>query len=202
MKGSVWIAALLLVAQLSAQEKTPAFSQKSQDAGQNALRPAGAIGNNPMALADSVAANPKESAGIKEVTKALPGNPESSEGKSEPAGGIRVPSLVKRDPFRPITLNLRSTVRRRENLSPLEQFGISQLNLVGIIRSAKEMVALVEDNVGRGYTVRVGTPIGANDGKVKMITPVAVLIEEEYIDLYGAKKRHEVSMRLPLEKLE
>jgi type IV pilus assembly protein PilP len=91
-------------------------------------------------------------------------------------------------------------VRRRDNLSPLERYELGQLKLVGIIWNIKNPTALVEDTSGLGYTVRVGTLIGANDGKVKTISPDALLIEEEYIDLYGAKKRREVSMRLAAEK--
>ena len=66
----------------------------------------------------------------------------------------------------------------------------------------QEPTALVEDATGLGYTVKVGTPIGSNDGQVKTIGPEALLIEEEYMDLYGAKKKREVSMRLAVERLE
>jgi type IV pilus assembly protein PilP len=93
-------------------------------------------------------------------------------------------------------------VRRRENLSPLERYEIGQLKLVGVIWDIKNPTALVEDSTGLGYTVKVGTAIGPNDGKIKAIKPDALIIEEEYIDLYGVKKRQEVSMRLPVEKSE
>lgn len=205
-KGSIAVTVLLLAAGGEAQEKKPAALPKSPEVAQKTAgtTAAGSDRKSIAAISEPAAAGTKSGANDAKASKVAPaGNVETPEVKSGPGeGGLRPAVAIRRDPFRPFTLNLRPTVRRRENLSPLEQFGISQLNLVGIIRSAKEMVALVEDNVGRGYTVRVGTPIGANDGKVKMITPVAVLIEEEYIDLYGAKKRHEVSMRLPLEKLE
>jgi Tfp pilus assembly protein PilP len=40
---------------------------------------------------------------------------------------------------------------------------------------------------GLGYVVKVGTPIGANDGKVKAIKPNEIIIEETYVDLFGKK---------------
>ena len=58
---------------------------------------------------------------------------------------------------------------------------------------------MVEDTAGLGYIVKVGTAIGANEGKVKAIEPTEVVIEESYIDFYGARKNREVSMRLPKE---
>jgi type IV pilus assembly protein PilP len=99
-------------------------------------------------------------------------------------------------------LNLRTNVSRRENLSPLERFELGQLKLVAIIWNIKNPTAMVEDATGLGYTVKVGTPIGSNDGQVKKIGPDALLIEEGFIDFYGVKKKREVSMRLAVEKSE
>jgi Tfp pilus assembly protein PilP len=119
-------------------------------------------------------------------------------GAAEP----RVGPAIRRDPFRPFTLNVRSATRRRENLAPLERFELGQLKLVAIIWDFKEPTAMVEDSAGLGYVVKVGTPIGVNDGKVKTIRPNGVMIEEFVVDLYGAKKRHDVEMRLSVEKSE
>jgi type IV pilus assembly protein PilP len=125
---------------------------------------------------------------------------DSAEVNAPPPGtGPRAAPAIRRDPFRPFTLNLRTTVRRRDNLSPLERYELGQLKLVGIIWSTKDPTALVEDTSGLGYTVKVGTPIGANDGRVKKIAPDAITVEEEFIDLYGAKKKREVSIRLAAE---
>jgi Tfp pilus assembly protein PilP len=74
--------------------------------------------------------------------------------------------------------------------------------LVGIIWDVKDPNAIVEDSAGLGYIVRVGTPIGANDGKVKLIKPGEIVVEETHVDIYGARKRREVSMQLHLEKAQ
>ena len=128
------------------------------------------------------------------VGKALP----EPGGAAEPRAG----AAVKRDPFRPFTLNVRSSTRRRENLEPLERFELGQLKLVAIIWDVKEAKAMVEDSVGLGYVVKVGTPIGVNDGKVKTIKPNGVTIEEFFVDLYGARKQRDVEMRLSVERRE
>jgi type IV pilus assembly protein PilP len=131
-----------------------------------------------------------------------PANLETPEPKAAADSAPRSVAAIRRDPFRPFTLNLRATVRRRDNLSPLERYELGQLKLVGIVWNTKNPTALVEDASGLGYTVRVGTPIGANEGRVVKISPNTVAVEEEYIDLYGAKKKREVSMKLAAEKLE
>ncbi len=56
---------------------------------------------------------------------------------------------------------------------------------------------MVEDTTGLGYIVKIGTPIGDKEGKVKTIKPTEVVIEEIYIDAFGAKKVQERRMKLP-----
>jgi len=133
------------------------------------------------------------------VTPLTEGASGASETKAEAPEGLRL-APGRRDPFRPITLNVRTNTRRRENLSPLERFEIGQLKLVGVVWNVKEPTALVEDSSGLGYMVKVGTPIGSNDGKVREVRRDSLIVEEFFVDLYGAKKRREVSMRLAVEQ--
>ena len=123
----------------------------------------------------------------------------AAETKAEAPEGLRL-APGRRDPFRPITLNVRANTRRRENLSPLERFEIGQLKLVGVVWHVKEPTALVEDSSGLGYMVKVGTAIGSNDGKVREVRRDSLIVEEVFVDLYGAKKKREVSMRLAVEQ--
>ncbi|HEX5605610.1 MAG TPA: pilus assembly protein PilP [Candidatus Binatia bacterium] len=104
-----------------------------------------------------------------------------------------------RDPFRPMALKTNAASRSRENLSPLERFDIGQLKIVGIVSDVKEPRAMVEDSAGLGYTVKVGTPIGSNDGRVKVIGRDQIVIEEVYVDAYGARKKRDIAMRLSTE---
>ena len=106
----------------------------------------------------------------------------------------------QRDPFRPTTLRAKTeVVRTRENVSPLERFELSQLKLVGIVWDTKDPRAMVEDSGGLGYVVKVGTPIGTNDGKVKAIYRNEVVVEELYSDDYGARKKRDVGIKLMTE---
>jgi Tfp pilus assembly protein PilP len=202
--GSLALVALAFVSVSAAQEKHPALSTKSPGLVQKSARASDAVADerNSAGAAGAPAASAKDGGSDAKTSKPpTAGTVEKPDMQPDPAAGDQGRGIV-RDPFRPITVNLRATVRRRENLSPLERFEIAQLKLVGIVRNTKGTVALVEDNVGFGYTVTVGTPIGPNDGKIKMIKSDELLIEEEYIDLYGAKKKREVSMRLPVERSE
>lgn len=189
---------MLLTAQLSAQEKNPALIKPAKETAPKPARTAGAE-------SVTAATSSKDNNGNSKTANSQPSEKvQNREGKTlAPVENPQAASVVgRRDPFRPITLNLRTNVRRRENLSPLERFELGQLKLVGIVWNIKNPTALVEDTTGLGYTVKVGTPIGSNDGKVKTIGPDALLIEEEFIDLYGAKKKREVSMRLAVERSE
>jgi type IV pilus assembly protein PilP len=205
-KGSIAVTVLLLAAGGEAQEKKAVALPKSPEVAQKAAgtTAAGSDRKSIAATSEPPVAGATSGANNTNPVKAVPaGSTETPEVKAGQSGSGARPGLaIRRDPFRPFTLNLRSAARRRDNLSPLERYELGQLKLVGIIWNIKNPTALVEDTSGLGYTVRVGTPIGANDGKVKTIRPDALLIEEEYIDLYGAKKKREVSMRLAAEKSE
>ena len=98
-----------------------------------------------------------------------------------------------------MTLRTKTPPRARENLSPLEHFDLGQLKIVGIIWDAKEPRAMIEDTARLGYIVKVGTPIGNNDGTVKAIGRSEVIVEEFYEDSSGAKRKRDVSMRLSTE---
>jgi len=95
-----------------------------------------------------------------------------------------------------MTLRAKVVSRNRENLSPLERLDLGQLKIVGIVWDIKEPRAMVEDTSGLGYTVKVGTPIGSNDGKVKASHRNQIIIEEISADVYGQRKSRDVSMKL------
>lgn len=214
MKPSIYILTGLLISSclteaLHAQEKIDATSAKSKEAKDK-------LQNVPAAMEQSIRQNlqdigktvsSKLGLGSKE-TKTAPAP--VSEVASLPANKAvevpppaRVMPVGRRDPFRPFTLNTkRAPVKTRDNLSPLERYELGQLKLVGIVADPKNANALIEDASGLGYVVRVGTPIGSSDGKVIAIKRDGITIQESYVDLYGAEKKREVSMRLTAEGAE
>lgn len=119
--------------------------------------------------------------------------------KAPPRRAESVDLLKTRDPFRPPTLQKEIQPRRRENLSPLERLNLSQLKLVGIVWGIKEPRAMVEDPSGLGYVIKVGTPIGSNDGKVKAIHRNEVVVEETRVDVTGSRGKRDVRIRLASE---
>ena len=172
-----------------AQTKAPATASKTLEAVKAATK------------SDKSDAKSEQSTTATTATTApTPTSAGDGEAKAEALEGLRLAPTGRRDPFRPITLNVRATSRPRENLSPLERFEIGQLKLVGVVWNVKEPTALVEDSSGLGYMVKVGTPIGSNDGKIKEVRRDSLIVEEFFVDLYGAKKRREVSMRLAVEQ--
>jgi len=100
----------------------------------------------------------------------------------------------RRDPFRPPRAS--AFARNGEPPTPLQRYEIGQLKLVAIIYDTTQPRAVVEDDQGLGYIVRVGTAIGANGGRVRDIEKGRVLIEEDSVDFYGESHLSNVVMEL------
>jgi Tfp pilus assembly protein PilP len=185
-----------------AQEKLETPSQKTKEAVDKLLRAPSAVGKSLQDLSNAAKAKLQDAVAETKSTKANSDGPTPAEQRSDPQSPGNFSTVGKRDPFRPFTLNTRTNSRPRENLSPLERYDLGQLRLVGVVWHVKEPTAMVEDSVGLGYIVKVGTPIGANEGKVRAIKPNEIIIEEIYVDLFGAKKKREVNIKLSVEKAE
>ena len=69
-----------------------------------------------------------------------------------------------------------------------------------IIYDTREPRAVVEDDAGLGYIIKVGTSIGLNGGQVRAIERGQVLVEEDSVDFYG--DRHPSSVVLQLRTSE
>ena len=102
----------------------------------------------------------------------------------------------KPDPFKPffrtemkkgIRVNSKTVKKRPESCdTPLECMDVGQLTLVGIVLQPDgNALAMAQDASGIGYTLRVGTKIGYNDGKVVSITRDKVVVKEKVEDLRG-----------------
>jgi Tfp pilus assembly protein PilP len=198
------IASIILLfgaASVGAQEKLETPSQKTKEAVDKLLQAPGTIQKNLQDLSDTAKAKLRDA--VRE-TKSTKPNSEASPVEQNPnqSSAPNFSTAGRRDPFRPFTLNTRTHNRPRENLSPLERYELGQLRLVGVVWHVKEPSAMIEDSAGLGYVVKVGTPIGPNDGKVKAIKPDQIIVEETYVDLFGGKKRREVNIKLSVERTE
>jgi type IV pilus assembly protein PilP len=188
---------------LIAQEHIQTPSQKTAEALERLTKTPATIGKSLGALTEAANAKLKQVFGDKAETKTSPESDDTSallkKPEPEPSKYIR---RVNRDPFRPPSIQARTSKRSRDNLSPLERFELGQLKLVGIIWDVKEPRAMIEDTAGLGYTILVGTPIGGGEGKVKAIHRNQVVVEESFEDFSGKKKTREVFMKLSTDQTE
>lgn len=109
----------------------------------------------------------------------------------------------KPDPFRPIIQSQPAEDSKSEEskrlLSPLEKVQPSQLDLVGILNQGgnpDQNQALVELPDGKGYILRIGVPIGTNQGKVTAITRETVVIQETLTTIFGKEKKVDTILKL------
>lgn len=176
-----------------AAESSESLSQRTKEAVNKVKEVAAIPGKIVQSLTGGEKPEPKPEAEKKEPADsfAVPAK------KPQPPSPPRYSAAGKRDPFGPQTPRSQPVRRPPESLSPLERYELGQLKLVGIVWNIQEPRAMVEDSAGLGYSIKVGTPIGPNDGKVMAIQPAEVVIEEVYTDFYGARKSRSVRMKLP-----
>ena len=105
----------------------------------------------------------------------------------------------RRDPFQSILVTMESG-RNLQSLPPLLRTEIGELRLIGIVWGGFGYSAMVQTPDGKGYTIRVGTAVGPNNGSVRKITERSLTIEEKYTDIFGEKKVREVKLGLHPQK--
>ncbi len=116
-------------------------------------------------------------------------------------------AVGKVDPFQPL---FKEEPKPRENRAvkpkkperprtPLERLDLGQLRLTAIIFSENQPRAMVEEDSGKGYVLRIGTPIGLERGQVTDIKRDRIVIEFLDTDDFGnsAAKRRELKLRKP-----
>jgi type IV pilus assembly protein PilP len=104
----------------------------------------------------------------------------------------------RRDPFQSIiTFEKTKGIRR---LLPLQRVELSELKLIAIVWGSFGRYAMVQAPDGKGYTLKVGTAVGPNDGSVKKITDKNVVIQENYTDIFGERKLRQVVLELHPQK--
>jgi Tfp pilus assembly protein PilP len=104
--------------------------------------------------------------------------------------------LGKPDPFLPAEILLETKGGKKTKGLPLEQFEISDFELVGIVTGSGTRKAMIQDLSGKGYLVQIGTPIGKRGGKIIRIANKEVVIEEPFQDFLGRKSFRKIPLRL------
>ena len=138
----------------------------------------------------SLSPNPNGVAPKKEITNSEFINPNTIQLEDytyDPTG--------KRDPFRPFDLSRKPP--EDSSVTALERYDIGQLRLAAILDNAEgEKTAMVENEGGRGFTVKVGTKIGTNNGVVVSIERDKVKVLETTTDFAGNDTQNVVEMKL------
>ncbi len=100
----------------------------------------------------------------------------------------------KRDPFLPFDLSPKMANRGG---TELENYEIGQLRYTSFLASSSEPIAIVENAVRKGFTVRRGIKIGTKGGVVVDILPNKIQILETFEDpITGEKKNQTVELEL------
>ncbi|WP_305042485.1 pilus assembly protein PilP [Geoalkalibacter sp.] len=103
----------------------------------------------------------------------------------------------KRDPFQSL-LDIRKPVATRaEPKTPLEQFDLDQMRLVGSIVGMAQPRAMLMAPDGKSYIVRVGTKLGKNNGVVVAIEKDRIVVEERFYDFADEVRTSRQSIELP-----
>ncbi|MFI5042000.1 MAG: pilus assembly protein PilP [Acidimicrobiales bacterium] len=142
----------------------------------------GALGLTLVVGVGPAGAVPSEAPGVKSVTTV------------EPAEDPAYDSTGRRDPFRPPRVS--TSTPNGEVRTPLQRYELGQLKLVAVIYDTNDPRAVVEDDEGLGYIVKLGTPIGPHGGEVHGIERGRLLVNEESVDYYGEHHPSEVVMEL------
>jgi len=104
--------------------------------------------------------------------------------------------IGKRDPFKPPLSN--PLDRDTASLNPLEQFGIEQLILRGILRDAGSKArAMFEDPEGKTHILTEGDTIGRERGTLSKILNTEVIVTEKTFNYLGAENLYEKVISLP-----
>ncbi len=98
----------------------------------------------------------------------------------------------RRDPFRSIVVASEKGREGLENLPPLQRRELSEFRLIGVIWGGFGYTGMLMTPDGKGYTVRVGTRVGVNNGIVKGISERQLVVEERVTDIFGEKRVREV----------
>lgn len=116
----------------------------------------------------------------------------------------------KPDPFVPLIAESTMTDRKSDaastsskeaDLTPLQKYDLSELNLVAIIiRDDNLRAAMVEDKAGYGYILKQGMLVGKNNGIIRQITADSIIVEEKTVDASGSAKTNTVTLTVSKSK--
>jgi Tfp pilus assembly protein PilP len=103
-------------------------------------------------------------------------------------------SKGRRDPFLPLIS--KEKPERKKGVTPIESFGVEEINLLAIAWDKNKYYALIRLPDGKAYTVTEGTTLGLQGGKVQKITKDMVTIREYIKDYKGVTVPKDTVLKL------
>lgn len=100
----------------------------------------------------------------------------------------------KRDPF--ISLVVTAIEKPKKGQTPLENYDISAIKILGIVWNEKGNFATAVLPDGKAYTLREGMTIGLHEGKIHKINKNKIIIIEKIKDYRGQLKSKETILKL------
>ncbi len=100
----------------------------------------------------------------------------------------------RRDPF--VSLVVKTDEKPVKGPTPLENYDIGAIKILGIVWGEKGYFAEVILPDGKAYTVKPGITIGLHKGKIQKITKGGIMIKENIKDYKGEMKPRETILKL------
>ncbi|MCX8069725.1 MAG: pilus assembly protein PilP, partial [Thermodesulfovibrionales bacterium] len=107
--------------------------------------------------------------------------------------------LGKRDPFMPL---IKQETEKKKGGSPLENFMVSDIKVVGILEKNAVYYAQIVLPDGKTFTIKEGQRLGLMGGLVSKITMDGVIIKEKTVDSEGKPTVRNINMKLRKEEEE
>lgn len=136
---------------------------------------------------------PSKAAAAKTVQEAAPQSAGAKETKAVEEV-ITYEKRGKRDPF--VSLVVTAVEKPKKGQTPLENYDISAIKILGIVWNEKGNFATVVLPDGKAYTLREGMPIGIHEGKIQKINKNHIVIIERIKDYKGQLKSKETILKL------
>ncbi|RJQ20308.1 MAG: hypothetical protein C4560_05290 [Nitrospiraceae bacterium] len=109
----------------------------------------------------------------------------------------------RRDPFEPLIVASKKSAKKesgRTGPGTLESYDISEFSLVAVARKGDGYFALLTTPDNRSFTVRKGSIIGLNKGRVEEITKDRVVLAEYSKDFKGSLRPRKITLEFSKER--
>ncbi|MBI5408937.1 MAG: pilus assembly protein PilP [Nitrospirae bacterium] len=121
--------------------------------------------------------------------------------EAPPEGGYIYQPGDRRDPFDPLIVPSKKA-EKRDTGKPgtLESYDISEFTLTAIAKKGDAYFALLVTPDNRSFTVKKGTVIGYNKGRVAEISKDKVVLEEHSKDVRGDSRPRQITLEFLKER--